>query len=116
VDPNTFGYGDTVGGVPNIRGNLVRDIAYLNKVEVLGWDFWGLIEASEEQLDSNDLDLLDQAAHLSQTPSQKLNQLRELYIHDLRLRVPPLLKRSLEDSGFKTEDILEGQPSMARYL
>ena len=48
ADPSTFG----VDGVPEnfgigeVRGNLVRDLAALNKVETLPWDEWGRMEAS----------------------------------------------------------------------
>ena len=48
ADPSTFG----VDGVPEnfgigeIRGNLIRDLAALNKVETLPWDEWGRMEAS----------------------------------------------------------------------
>ncbi len=48
ADPATFG----VAGVPQnfgiaeIRGNAVRDLAALNKVEVLPWDEWGRMTAS----------------------------------------------------------------------
>lgn len=48
ADPSTFG----VDGVPEnfgigeIRGNLIRDLAALNKVEALPWDEWGRMEES----------------------------------------------------------------------
>jgi hypothetical protein len=48
ADPSTFG----VDGVPEnfgigeVRGNLVRDLAALNKVEMLPWDEWGRMAAS----------------------------------------------------------------------
>ena len=33
-------------GIGEIRGNLIRDLAALNKVETLPWDEWGRMEAS----------------------------------------------------------------------
>ncbi len=60
ADPSTFG----VDGVPEnfgigeIRGNLIRDLAALNKVETLPWDEWGRMEASyagETDADYDDL-------------------------------------------------------------
>jgi hypothetical protein len=115
VDPRCFGYGETIGGLPNIRGNLIRDLALLNKVEILGWDCWGLIEGDDTSMDQDDLELLNKAAALS-LDFEKHDKMVELYQKEMRLRVPPLLKRNQEDSGFCIEDILEGQPSLARYL
>ncbi len=115
ADPNSFGYGDTVGGLPNIRGNLVRDIAFLNKVEILGWDYWGLIEGDDADLDEDDLALLDRAATLSLAGNDGFYELRSLYLRDMRLRVPPIVKRS-DDVTFTLEDILKGDPSLAKYL
>ena len=115
ADPNRFGYGDTVGGLPNIRGNLIRDLAFLNKVEILGWDYWGLIEAQDADLDEADLTLLDRAASLSLAGNDSFSALRDLYQSDMRLRVPPIVRRS-DDVTFTLEDILNGDPSLARYL
>ncbi|MGD9100703.1 MAG: transglutaminase-like domain-containing protein [Anaerolineae bacterium] len=113
ADPNDFGYGDTIGGLPNIRGNLVRDVAFLNKVEILGWDYWGLIEGDDADLNEDDLALLDRVAALS--TNGDFDALRSLYVRDLRLRVPPILRR-YDDVTFTLEDILEGNPSLAKYL
>jgi hypothetical protein len=115
ADPQSFGYGDTIGGLPNIRGNLVRDVAFLNKVEILGWDCWGLIEAEDNSLNEGDLALLDRAATLSLTGNEGLGELRSLYRRDMRLRVPPVVKR-YDDVTFTYEDILNGDPSLAVHL
>jgi hypothetical protein len=115
ADPNNFGYGDTVGGLPNIRGNLVRDIAFLNKVEILGWDFWGIIEGDDSGLDEDDLTLLDRASTLSMECGGSFHELRSLYSRDMRLRVPPIVRRS-DDVTFTYEDILKGNPSLAKHL
>lgn len=48
ADPSTFGvdgYPENFG-IGEIRGNLVRDLAALNKVETLPWDEWGRMTAS----------------------------------------------------------------------
>lgn len=113
--PDSFGYGDTVGGLPNIRGNLVRDVAFLNKLEILGWDYWGLIDADDSSLTPDDLALLDQAAALSLAGNEGFCELRALYLRDMRLRVPPIVKR-YDDGSFAIEDILQGNPSLAKYL
>jgi hypothetical protein len=115
ADPDTFGYGDTVGGLPNIRGNLVRDVAFLNRVEILGWDFWGLIEGDEVDLDEEDLRLLDEAATLSLAGNERFPELRSLYVSDMRLRVPRIVKRYDEET-FAYEDILDGDASLVKHL
>ncbi len=48
-DPDKFGIFD-MHGLGFVRGNLVRDVASLNKMELLPWDCWGVILA--EQLDN----------------------------------------------------------------
>ena len=115
ADPNSFGYGNTVGGWPNIRGNLIRDIAFLNKVEILGWDYWGLIAGNDADLREDDLALLDQAAILSLAGNDGFDELRSLYLRDMRLRVPPIVRR-YDDVTFTFEDILKGEPSLAKHL
>lgn len=114
-EPNNFGYGDTIGGLPNIRGNLIRDVAFLNKVEILGWDYWGLIEGEESELHDDDLALLDRAATLSVGSDEVFPELRKLYLREMRLRVPPTVKR-YDDVAFTYEDILNGNSSLAKQL
>jgi hypothetical protein len=62
-NPDKFGIFD-MHGLGFVRGNLVRDVASLNRMELLPWDCWGVILA--EQLDDPaDLSLLDEVASLS---------------------------------------------------
>ncbi|WP_026931996.1 transglutaminase-like domain-containing protein [Glycomyces tenuis] len=48
IDPDAFGVGssDDAWGVAEIRGNAVRDLAALMRVETLPWDEWGRMTAS----------------------------------------------------------------------
>ena len=48
ADPSRFGvFGvDYAWGIAEVRGNAIRDLAALNKVEMLPWDEWGRMEAS----------------------------------------------------------------------
>jgi hypothetical protein len=63
ADPDTFGIFN-MHGLGFVRGNLVRDVAALTKVELLPWDCWGVI--LKEQLDdAGDLALLDHVAALT---------------------------------------------------
>jgi hypothetical protein len=47
IDASRFGvYGTSNWGPAEIRGNAVRDLAALNKAEMLPWDEWGRMTAS----------------------------------------------------------------------
>jgi hypothetical protein len=47
ADPMHFGVdGTDYWGAAEIRGNAIRDLASLNRVEMLPWDAWGPMEAS----------------------------------------------------------------------
>ena len=48
ADPQHFGVTgvEHAWGIGEVRGNAIRDLAALNKVEMLPWDEWGRMEAS----------------------------------------------------------------------
>jgi transglutaminase superfamily protein len=64
VDAATFGvWGTPNWGPAEIRGNAIRDLASLNKVETLPWDEWGRMTASYRGETGPDYDeLLDTIA------------------------------------------------------
>ncbi len=64
VDPATFGVDGTANwGPAEIKGNLVRDLAALNLVEMLPWDEWGRMTEAYEGTTGPDYDaLLDEVA------------------------------------------------------
>jgi hypothetical protein len=65
IDATTFGvYGTDNFGPGEIRGNLVKDLAALNKVEMLPWDEWGRMTDAYEGATGEDYDeLLDEVAN-----------------------------------------------------
>lgn len=85
ADPEQFGIFD-MHGLGFIRGNLVRDVASLNKLELLPWDCWGVI-LSDALDDPSDLVLLDEAAALTSGDVPEWERVRALYENDPRLRV-----------------------------
>ena len=87
VDPNCFGI-FALRGLDFIRGNLLRDLAALNKVELLPWDAWGLIERPHATLTPADLALLDHIAALSLETNDAFADLRHVYTTDPRLTAP----------------------------
>lgn len=87
ADPDAFGIMD-MHGLWFVRGDFVRDVAALNKVELLPWDSWGLIEGRDEDLTPDDLAFLDRLAELTAGDVPAFAALRELYTGDARVCVP----------------------------
>ena len=71
-----------------IAGNLVRDAAALNKMEMLPWDVWGGIPASEAGFTEEELAFYDHLAALTGSPDETFDELTARYNGDDRLRVP----------------------------
>jgi len=85
ADPDTFGIFD-MHGLGFVRGNLVRDIASLNKMELLPWDCWGVILS--EQIDNPaDLALLDEVAALTGGDMLDFETICRCYQSEPRLRM-----------------------------
>jgi hypothetical protein len=93
TDPETFGIHD-MHGLWFIRGNLVRDVAALNKVELLPWDIWGLayVDGGDEAVTAADLAALDEIAALSGGDVPEYDLLRAHYEADPRWRVPRTIR------------------------
>jgi len=84
-NPDHFGIFD-MRGLGFVRGNLVRDLASLNKVELLPWDCWGVI-LSRNVDDPADLAALDAAAALTAGDVPDADAVRQCYQTDARFRV-----------------------------
>jgi len=87
TDPAKFGIFD-MRGLWFIAGNLVRDVAALNNMEMLPWDVWGAMVRPDEPLRDDQLALFDRLAALTRAPDASFTELRTLYEDDDRLRVP----------------------------
>jgi len=77
ADPDTFGLAPELReprGMQFVRGHVVQDLAALNKVELLLWDVWGLMQAEA----GAELKLLDEVAERTQAPDS-FADLRRLY-------------------------------------
>ena len=96
VDPARFGL-SSLYGQWFVRGQLLRDVASLNKQETvpflvrhargLPWDSWRLVAAKDEELTQEDLELLDAAAKVS-IDASSLAAIRSVYEENPDLRVP----------------------------
>ena len=60
ADPSQFGvHGvDYAWGIAEVRGNAIRDLAALSKVEMLPWDEWGRMAASYKGETGTEFDVL----------------------------------------------------------
>ena len=86
ADPATFGIHD-MHGLWFIAGDLLRDLAALNKTEMLPWDVWGVMPSPDESLKADQLEFFDQIAAVTCAPELSVTELRKLY-QDARLQVP----------------------------
>ncbi len=84
ADPNQFGIFD-MKGMDFVKGDFVRDVAAINKMELLPWDCWGLILAEYGTLPHDDLSLLDRLAELTQADVPDFDRVRQIYESDPRL-------------------------------
>jgi len=93
ADPNRFGLSSSgPRGISFIRSGLMRDLAALNKQELLCQDVWALGEVEEDRLSEDDLTLLDRVATLTLADNSSGKELYEVYENEVRLRVPPVIK------------------------
>ena len=90
IDASSFGvYGTDNWGAGEIRGNAVKDLAALNKVEMLPWDEWGRMDAAYRGETGPDYDdLLDNLA--AACTADDSGAIASLYRHP-DLRVPEAL-------------------------
>jgi hypothetical protein len=70
----------------------VRDLASLNRMEMLPWDVWGIMSLNDGGLTEDKKTLLDRVAALTLADDSKsFAELRLLYESEERLRVPKLV-------------------------
>lgn len=86
ADPDTFGIFD-MHGLWFMRGNVLRDLLALNKIEILPWDHWALMSKEDKDLSEDDWQLLDRIAALCQQGNEAFAAVRELS-QDPRVRPP----------------------------
>jgi hypothetical protein len=96
ADPARFGIfvGD-LRGLWFIAASLIRDVAALNKVELLPWDCWGIMPHPGQALDAGQLAFFDRLAALAADPDASHHELRALVDKDERVRVPKTVFNAL---------------------
>lgn len=93
LNPNLIGLDASLKGHRGesfVRSALVRDMAGLNKLELLCMDSWGL--ADKEQLNRNQLEVLDKAATITTEDNNDIRELRAYFESSPGLAVPSTIK------------------------
>lgn len=85
-DADKYGIMD-MHGLWFIVGDLIRDFAALNNMEMLPWDVWGAMAGPDKPLTDELKTFLDNVADLTQRPDERFDAVRKLY-EDERLKVP----------------------------
>jgi hypothetical protein len=96
ADASKFGIGfGNLRGLWFITGSLVRDLAALNKAELLPWDVWGAQAGIDAELGDDELSFYDGLAAVTIDPDRSFAELRALYEDNERLLVPPVVFNAL---------------------
>ena len=96
ADPGKFGIfvGD-LRGLWFVAASLIRDVAALNKMEMLPWDCWGIMPHPGQELDAGQLAFFDRLAALAADPDASHQELHVLHDEDERVRVPKTVFNAL---------------------
>ena len=92
-----------MSGLWFVQGNLVRDLAALNKMELLPWDVWGCMGGDDDFTDE-ERDLMDRAAMVTLAGDAAFSEVCALYLDDERLKVPKTIASYTSD-GHQSVDL-----------
>lgn len=81
-----------------ILNNVVRDLAALNKIEVLPWDEWGLADKKFETLTDDEIKLIDKIAEVTLPETENFSEIQNLF-QDERVKIPKVIKSHTTYSG-----------------
>jgi len=99
ANPAAFGLSPiNLNGLWFIAGNILRDLAALNRMELLPWDVWGMMPRNDAELVPEKMALLDKLAALTTAGDEAFPELRRLYESDERLRVPSTVFNALRNA------------------
>ena len=100
TDPTKFGLTHVhLQGLWFIAGNVLRDLASLNRMEMLPWDVWGAMDINDDALTDEKKALLDRVAALTLAGDDAFADVRAIYESDDRLRVPPVVFNALRNAS-----------------
>jgi hypothetical protein len=102
ADPDAFGLTHVhLQGLWFVAGNVLRDLASLNRMEMLPWDVWGLMDMDDDAITGEKKALLDRVAKLTLAGDDAFAEVRTIYESDDRLRVPPVVFNALRNAPEK---------------
>src|SRR5262249_10024345 len=78
-----------------VAGNLIRDLAALNRMDMLPWDVWGMMPRPDTTLSDETNSLLDRLAALTLGDDKMISEARKAYESDDRLCVPSVVFNAL---------------------
>jgi hypothetical protein len=86
ADPKMFGIGvGDLRGLWFVASSLIRDLAALNKAELLPWDVWGAQPAPDAKFSEQDLAFFDDVAELTANPRRPAREFAAVYAADPRV-------------------------------
>ncbi len=99
ADPAAFGLSPiNLNGLWFIAGNILRDLAALNRVELLPWDVWGVMPRTDAEITPEQMALFDKLAALTMAGDEAFPEVRRIYESDDRLRVPSVVFNALRNA------------------
>lgn len=102
TDPELFGISMyDLSGMDFVQSNVVRDLAAMNKVEVLPWDGWDLAERFHKDLTDSEIKLLDTVAE-AESDGGPFARLRHLFLGNPGLRTPSSITSRTTYAGTRT--------------
>ncbi len=102
AEPSRFGLTHIhESGLWFIAGNVIRDLASLNRMEMLPWDVWGAMDMNDAAISDERKLLLDKVAALTLAGDDQFAEVRAIYESDERLRVPPVVLNALRNAREK---------------
>lgn len=87
----------SAGGDWVVAGNLLRDFAALNNMEMLPWDVWGPMPLPGTTIDAATAADFDRLAALTRDPDTPYSELAAAYDTEERLRVPDTVYNALRE-------------------
>jgi hypothetical protein len=87
ANPDDFGIFEWHGW-DFIKGNLLRDLLSLNKIELLPWDDWGILSTPYTELINAQTELLDRVAWLTLQGNDSFQEVRAIYESNPNFHAP----------------------------
>jgi len=107
VDPALFGIGEDCRGLWFVRGNLLRDMASLNKEETVPylvgrpWEPWEMVAKDDQAMTERELELLDYVASITQGGNRAFDEIRSVYEAHPELQPPARWLRDMQALWFE---------------